>query len=284
MEAFRHVELTESAEPVSSALFRPAGAFGAGAIQQSGRAQQAGFDGGTKTARFKRVLFLKARADRFVYREQDMMFRKSVIAVWLLVGCLSAHAQTAVDTTDPSIIHAPIVYPSSARSAGEEGTVLVEAEVDSSGRAVDARVDKSSGHPDLDAAALQSISRWSFRPATKSGNPVARWVAVPVNFQLTHETTDIFALSEATLLAASSVLLSSLGSLVWVIGFVWSIVLAKRKSILWLSGMVALWIVTYPLFVAMHWPSAKRNLMVVSLGIVLFCLGLYVASSRHLSI
>jgi len=213
-----------------------------------------------------------------------MMFRKFVVAACLLVACLSTHAQTAVDTTDPSIIHAPIQYPSSARSAGEEGTVLVVAKVDGSGRAVDAKIDKSSGHPDLDAAALQSISRWSFRPATKNGKPVAHWVAVPVNFQLTHETTDIFALPEAALLAAASVLLSSLGSLIWVIGFVWSIVLAKRKSILWLSGMVALWIVTYPIFVAMYWSSAKRNLMVVSLGIALLCLGLYFAPSRHLSI
>ena len=213
-----------------------------------------------------------------------MRVRKSAIAVWLLVACLSTHAQTTVDTTDASIIHAPIQYPSSARSSGEEGTVLVTAKVDSNGRAVDVRVKKPSGHSDLDAAALQSILRWSFRPATEKGKPVAQSVAVPVNFHLTRDATDIVALPETAMLAVASVLLSSLGSLIWVIGFVWSIVLAKRKSILWLSGMVALWIVTYPIFVAMYWSSAKRNLMVVSLGIALLCLGLYFAPSRHLSI
>lgn len=110
---------------------------------------------------------------------------------------------------------------------------------------------------------------------------MAQWVVVPIRFQLNHEATGVSALLEASL-AIASVLLSTLGSLIWVVGFVWSIVLAKRKSILWLSGMVALWIVTYPLFVAMHWSLAKRNLAVVSLGIALVCLGLYLAPSRPL--
>jgi TonB family protein len=200
----------------------------------------------------------------------------------LLVACLSGDAHTTVDTTNPSVIHAPIQYPSSAVSTGEEGTVLVKAEVNASGRAVGAKIDKSSGHPNLDAAALQSISRWSFLPGTKDGKPVAQRVVVPIRFQLQHETTGVSGLPE-TSLAIASFLLISLGSPIWAIGFVWSIVLAKRNSILWLSGMVALWIVTYPIFVAMHWSAAKRNLVVVSLGIVLFCLGLYLAPSRHLS-
>ena len=212
-----------------------------------------------------------------------MMFRKSVPAAWLLAACLAANAHATDDMTVPSVIHESVQYPSSAVSAREAGTVLVTAEVDTSGRAVGAKVDKSSGHPDLDAAALQSISRWSFRPATKDGKPVAQQVVVPISFQLQHEATSVSAMFEASS-AMASVLLSVLGSLIWVIGFVWSIALAKRQSVLWLSGMVALWIVTYPLFLAMHWPSAKRNLMVVSLGIALLCLGLYLAPSPQLSI
>jgi hypothetical protein len=87
-----------------------------------------------------------------------------------------------------------------------------------------------------------------------------------------------------TLSAVAGFVLGTLGSLIWLAGFVWSIVLAKRQSILWLSGMVALWIVTYPPYVAMHWSSARRNLLVVSLGIVLLCLGAYLAPSQRLSI
>jgi protein TonB len=205
-----------------------------------------------------------------------MTFRKSVAAAWLVVACLAANAHAAVDTTDPSVIDAPIQYPSSAVSALEEGTVMVAAEVGTSGRVVGAKVDKSSGYPGLDAAALHSISDWSFRPGTKEGKPTAQWIRVPVRFQLRHETTDVSA-SLGTFPAVAGFLLGTLGSLIWLAGFIWSIVLAKRQSILWLSGMVALWIVTYPLFVAMHWSSARRSLLVVSLGVLLLCLGTYLA-------
>lgn len=210
-----------------------------------------------------------------------MTFRRSVATAFFVVVFFAACAHATVDRTAPSVIRGPVEYPASAVSAGEAGTVLVTAEVDISGRAVGAKLVKSSGYPDLDAAALRSIARWSFLPGTKDGKPMAQWVVVPIRFQLNHEATGVSALLEASL-AIASVLLSTLGSLIWVVGFVWSIVLAKRKSILWLSGMVALWIVTYPLFVAMHWSLAKRNLAVVSLGIALVCLGLYLAPSRPL--
>jgi TonB family protein len=220
-------------------------------------------------------------ASRSCYRGQDMLFCKSMAAAWLVVACLAANA--AIDTTNPSIIYAPVQYPSSAVSSRQEGTVLVMTEVDASGRTVGAKVEKSSGYLDLDAAALQSISEWTFRPGMKQGKPTAQWIRVPVRFQLQHETTDISAMT-GTLSAVAGFVLGTLGSLVWLAGFVWSIVLAKRQSILWLSGMVALWIVTYPLFVAMHWSSARRNLLVVLLGIVLLCLGAYFAPSQRLSI
>ncbi|MEO8747305.1 MAG: energy transducer TonB [Rhodanobacter sp.] len=212
-----------------------------------------------------------------------MVLRGYVAVVWLVVACLSANAQATVGPTYPSVIHAPLKYPPSAVSAREEGTVLVIAEVDASGRAVDAKVEESSGHPDLDEAALQSISGWSFSPAMKDGKPIAHRVRVPINFQLRPQTMDSSSLREA-IPAMESILLEILGSQIWLTGFIWSIVLAKRKSIVWLSGMVALWIVTYPIFVAMHWSSAKRNLIVVSLGISLVFLGLYLAPSRALSI
>ena len=46
---------------------------------------------------------------------------------------------------------------------------------------------------------------------------------------------------------------------------------------LWLWELVSVWILTYPVFMAMLWSDAKRNLAVVSLGIVLACLGVYLA-------
>ena len=159
----------------------------------------------------------------------------------------------------------------------------MRAEVDTSGRAVGAIIDKSSGHPDLDAAALQSISQWSFSSGSKGGKPEAQWIVVPVTFQLTEKASDDLT-SRQYSLAIVSFLVGSLGSLIWVTGFIWSVVLAKRKSILWPSGMVALWAIAYPLFVITNCSAARRNLIFVVFGIVLIGLSIYLMPSRQLPI
>lgn len=204
------------------------------------------------------------------------MIRALALVALLLVWCPPLRAQTATDFSAPSVARSPVQYPPDAVSAGEEGTVMVALEVDGSGRAHDARIDESSGHPRLDEAALLSVSRWSFRPATRKGEPVAQRIRVPVAFRLDREA-GVMRLPSAASMGGS--LLRLLGSLVWLAGFVWSVVLAKRRSILWLSGMVAVWIVTYPLFVAVHWSVARRTLAVVLAGVFMLSLGLYIAPS-----
>lgn len=198
--------------------------------------------------------------------------------LWLMLAsvsivCMPAMARAATDTTAPSIVHAPIQYPASAVATREEGVVLVAAEVDASGRVADASIDASSGHADLDAAALRSISLWTFHPAMKEGMPVAERVRLPIDFRLSYPGPPPGPRLSPSAIAGG--VLSSLGSLIWIVGFGWSVVLAKRKSILWLSFMVAAWGITYPLFVAVHWSAAKHNLALVASGVVLFCLGLY---------
>ncbi len=64
-----------------------------------------------------------------------------------------------------------------------EGTVLVEILIDTSGRVVRAQVLRSP-NPLLDAAALQCVYEWIFRPAIKSGRPVASIAHAPVTFNL----------------------------------------------------------------------------------------------------
>lgn len=207
-----------------------------------------------------------------------MKFCRFAAAVWFVVASFAVCAHATADTTASSVIHGPVEYPASAVSAGEEGTVLVTAEVGVSGRAVGATVSKSSGYRDLDAAALRSIAAWSFSPATKDGKPMAQEVVVPIRFQLIRKATSASRLLEASS-AIASILLFFLGLAIWAVGFVWSLVLGKRQSVLWLWGMVPVWILTYPVFVAMHWSIAKRNLAVILIGVALVCLGLYLAPS-----
>ena len=205
-----------------------------------------------------------------------MTFRKFVAAAWFVVASFAACAHATVAETAPSVIRGPIEYPASAVSAGEEGTVQVVAEVGIDGRVDGAKIYRSSGYRDLDAAALRSIAGWSFAPAMEGGKPMAQEVVVPIRFQLDRDATGAPALLSKPSVVAG-ILLRVLGSLILVVGVVWSWVLGKRKSVLWLWGLVPVWILTYPVFVAMHWSDAKRNLVVVSLGIVLACLGMYLA-------
>jgi len=209
---------------------------------------------------------------------QKAMIGRWILTVLLLVTSLPAIAQDAPRATTVAAVQTPVQYPASAVAAGEEGTVLVDVEVDAKGQARHARIHQSSGYADLDAAALRSMTRWSFRPATRDGEPTMQRVVVPVTFQLKDAVQDA-GLSPAATATVSALLMMS-GGLVWWVGFGWSVILAKHRSRLWLSLMVALWAITYPVFIVVHWPVAKRTLAVVLGGLVLFFLGLYLAPVR----
>ena len=75
-------------------------------------------------------------------------------------------------------------YPESARRQGVEGTVLLKMRVTEQGRVEEVQVERSAGHPDLDQSAMAAVQRWRFEPARRSGEPVAVWVFIPVEFKL----------------------------------------------------------------------------------------------------
>jgi protein TonB len=76
-------------------------------------------------------------------------------------------------------------YPLSARRKGWEGRVLVEVLVSPEGRAREVKLARSSGHEILDAAALDAVRDWQFRPAERNGQAVAGRIRVPISFRLT---------------------------------------------------------------------------------------------------
>lgn len=75
-------------------------------------------------------------------------------------------------------------YPWSARKNGIEGVVLVRVQVSESGRVQASSVHRSSGHDDLDAAAVACVAKWSFSPGQSGGRPVAAAAVVRVSFRL----------------------------------------------------------------------------------------------------
>jgi protein TonB len=73
-------------------------------------------------------------------------------------------------------------YPPAAFNKGISGTVEVEILIDNSGRVAKARIVRSI--PELDAAALECVRDWTFRPAQKAGEPVATVASAPVTFKI----------------------------------------------------------------------------------------------------
>ena len=75
-------------------------------------------------------------------------------------------------------------YPEASRRRGEQGVVRLELRVDPNGRVVDVRVAETSGFNALDAAAVEAVRDWRFRPAQRAGVPVAGSITTAVHFRL----------------------------------------------------------------------------------------------------
>jgi protein TonB len=78
----------------------------------------------------------------------------------------------------------PPAYPDAALRAKKTGKVLVACEVDEQGKVASAGIRKSSGHPELDQAALAAVNRWRFKPGTKGGKATRASCVVPFTFDI----------------------------------------------------------------------------------------------------
>lgn len=78
------------------------------------------------------------------------------------------------------------VYPSSARKAGQEGTVLLRIEILTNGRTGAISVARSTGYAALDEAAIEAVANWQFIPAKDlaTGRTVPCTTTLPVSFRL----------------------------------------------------------------------------------------------------
>lgn len=117
----------------------------------------------------------------------------------------AAPATQAVATTAPVAVSAPAptppaaprtvsdveylrapqpVYPNISRRLGESGTVVLRILIGEKGLPEQVLVQKSSGFSNLDEAGRQAAMRALFKPHLEDGKPVAVYVIVPLNFQL----------------------------------------------------------------------------------------------------
>ncbi len=79
-------------------------------------------------------------------------------------------------------------YPKGARQRGEEGNVILELAIDTRGKVDSVTVVASSGHTELDAAAVHAARRARFAPAKSGRLPVFSTAQLTITFKLTpHE-------------------------------------------------------------------------------------------------
>lgn len=84
----------------------------------------------------------------------------------------------------PKALHTPAPdYPEEARWEKRTGLATLGFRVKADGSVIEARVLQSSGHADLDAAALESLRHWRF--ALPSGAAPASWYRYVFRFELT---------------------------------------------------------------------------------------------------
>jgi protein TonB len=114
-------------------------------------------------------------------------------------GLLSSAATIVVQPPDPPRPGGPVrvaelpvsprrigdtrpVYPEIARAARIEGTVIMEAVLDTTGRVTQLRVIQSV--PLLDQAALAAVRQWRYTPSFYGGHPVSVLMTITVRFAL----------------------------------------------------------------------------------------------------
>ncbi len=89
------------------------------------------------------------------------------------------------DRKDPVVIFkGNLVYPPSAVEAGVEGVVKLEVLVTEDGKVAEAKVAKSSRDRRLDAAAVEFVKGWRYKPAVQDGKPRGVWTHAVVTFEL----------------------------------------------------------------------------------------------------
>ena len=81
-------------------------------------------------------------------------------------------------------LNTPPTYPGLARKRGQEGTVILQVQINKEGRVEDLEIDVSSNFALLDRAALAAVKKWSFEPGRRGEERMTMWVRVPVTFKL----------------------------------------------------------------------------------------------------
>lgn len=91
-----------------------------------------------------------------------------------------------LDRTPRALAQASPEYPFALRQSGIEGEVVIEFDVDITGRVVTARVLRG-GEREFEQSALRAVLRWRFEPGRRDGRVVPFRMAVPITFRVNED-------------------------------------------------------------------------------------------------
>lgn len=81
----------------------------------------------------------------------------------------------------------PVVYPTRSQDLGESGSVMLRVLIDERGLPREVTVQKSSGFPRLDHAAVDAMRRARFQPYTENGVALPVWAPAEIKFEPSQE-------------------------------------------------------------------------------------------------
>jgi TonB family protein len=96
-------------------------------------------------------------------------------------GFTFSHRPKSIETVQKN---ARPIYPALSRQRGEQGRTVLNVLVDKAGFVKELQIERSSGYPRLDQAAVDAVKTWRFMPRKADENTIESWLVVPINFRL----------------------------------------------------------------------------------------------------
>jgi TonB family protein len=118
--------------------------------------------------------------DEVVAQDGSKIFKGLRLDVTLHDAAAKASQAAQVDASSRKAN--PPSYPKEAQQQSIGGMTVLTVDVAANGSVIAAKVKRTSGNAQLDAAALEAVQRWLFKPAMKSGKATASQVTVPIEF------------------------------------------------------------------------------------------------------